>query len=111
MNFLAIDVGSSSVKARLFRNGAPVGRLARIAYPTEHDGPCVQVAPNRLLAAVAKAVAGVGRADLIGLSVMSPAWMAMDARGRALTPIVTHQDRRSLVQARELERRVGVARH
>jgi xylulokinase len=111
MNFLAIDVGSSSVKARLFRNGAAAGRLARVAYPTEHEGPRVEVQPRRLLAAVAQAVAGMGRADLIGLSVMSPAWVAMDQRGDALTPIVTHQDRRSLAEARELEKRVGAARH
>ena len=42
---------------------------------------------------------------------MSPSWLALDARGRPLTPVVTHQDRRSLDQAREIERRVGKARH
>jgi xylulokinase len=111
MNFLAIDAGSSSVKARLFKGGKPAGRLARVAYPTEHDGLRVEVQPRLLLAAVAKTVEGMGRADLIGLSVMSPAWVAMDRRGNAITPIVTHQDRRSLAEARELEKRVGAARH
>jgi len=34
---------------------------------------------------------------------MSPAWCAMDAKGRALTPLVTHQDRRSVDIAVEIE--------
>ena len=64
-----------------------------------------------ILKAIARAIAEVGRGartvDAIGLSVMSPAWVAMDAEGEALTPIVTHQDRRSTDVAVELERRVG----
>jgi len=43
--------------------------------------------------------------------VMAPAWVAMDRTGRAITPIVTHQDRRSLEVAQEIERRVGRRRH
>src|SRR4029453_1085155 len=35
----------------------------------------------------------------------------MDAKGKALTPVVTHQDRRSVDVALELERRVGRERH
>src|SRR5207244_1358903 len=45
------------------------------------------------------------------LSNMAPSWVAMDKRGRAITPIVTHQDRRSVDVARDLERRIGKARH
>jgi xylulokinase len=114
MIFLGIDAGSSSVKARLFRNGRAASPVARIAYPTHHDGLRVEADGEAVLAAVARAVASVSgakRADLVGLSVMSPAWVAMDRRGRAITPIVTHQDRRSVAEARELERRVGEARH
>jgi xylulokinase len=114
MIFLGIDAGSSSVKARLFRDGRPAGAVARVAYPTHHDGLRVEAEGETLLAAVARAIAavpGAKRADRVGLSVMSPAWVAMDRRGRAITPIVTHQDRRSVVEARELEKRVGAARH
>jgi xylulokinase len=112
--FLAIDAGSSSVKARLFQNGRPLGLLVRVAYPTQHDGSLVQTDGKTLLAAVARAIGsveGAKRADLIGLSVMSPAWVAMDRRGRAITPIVTHQDRRSVAEACSLEDRVGKTRH
>jgi xylulokinase len=42
---------------------------------------------------------------------MCPAWVALDRAGRALTPIVTHQDRRSIVQARRLEADFGQAAH
>ena len=42
---------------------------------------------------------------------MAPSWVAMDKRGRAITPIVTHQDRRSVDVAREIEREIGKARH
>jgi xylulokinase len=38
---------------------------------------------------------------------MSPAWVAMDGKGKPITPIVTHQDRRSAQIAIELERRIG----
>jgi sugar (pentulose or hexulose) kinase len=114
MIFVGIDVGSSSVKAQLFRNGEPRGQPVRVEYPTNHAAERVEIEPDRLLGAVANAIAdlpGARRAECVGLSVMSPAWVAMDKRGRAITPIVTHQDRRSIPEAREIERRVGRERH
>jgi xylulokinase len=114
MLFLAIDVGSSSVKARLFRNGVAVGALSHTAYPTLHDGVKVEVEADTLLNAVAAAIGQIPsapKADAIGLSVMSPAWVAMDKRGHAITPVITHQDRRAIEIARDLERRVGRRRH
>ncbi len=115
MQLLALDIGSSSVKAATLRAGKVVGRVARVPYETHFDGPSVEVPVERVLGAVATAVRRAGTpartADLIALSVMSPAWVAIDARGRALTPLVTHQDRRSVEEAAELERRVGKERH
>ena len=50
--------------------------------------------------------------DAIALSVSGEAgWWRWTNRGRALTPIVTHQDRRSVAEAREIEKRVGRTRH
>jgi xylulokinase len=115
VNLLGIDVGSSSVKAAVLKDGEPRGRIVRAFFETDHRGVRVEVPAERVLKAVAAAVGELGRAaksvDAIGLSVMSPAWCAMDARGRALTPLVTHQDRRSVALAAEIERRVGKARH
>ncbi len=42
---------------------------------------------------------------------MSPSWLAMDKAGKPLTPIVTHQDRRSVDIAADIEQKVGKERH
>lgn len=116
MNLLGIDVGSSSVKAAVLRDGEPRGRVVRAFFKTDHRGERAEVPAERVLNAVAEAIGELGpraaRAiDAVGLAVMSPAWCAMDARGRALTPLITHQDRRSVTLAAEIESRVGKARH
>ncbi len=112
MTILGLDCGSSSVKAGIVRDGRIIGSIARAAYPTHFDGPKVEVDPADLLNGIARAIADLGRAakrvDAIGLSVMSPAWVAMDRNGKPLTRIVTHQDRRSIQIARDLEKRVGM---
>jgi xylulokinase len=67
-----------------------------------------------VLKAIVYVIAELGQAakkvDAIGLSVMSPSWIAMDRTGKPLTRIITHQDRRSIEIARELESRVGMNR-
>jgi xylulokinase len=112
MIILGLDCGSSSVKAGIVRDGRIIGSIARAAYPTHFDGPKVEVDPADLLNGIARAIADLGRAakrvDAIGLSVMSPAWIAMDRNGKPLTRIVTHQDRRSIQIALDLEKRVGM---
>ena len=52
---------------------------------------------------------GSGAIDHVAMAVMCPAWVAMDHAGKALTPIITHQDRRSVEIAQQLEQRVGKA--
>src|SRR5437867_2807854 len=91
------------------------GRITRAFFPTCHDGVRVDVKPDAILKAVRDSVAQLGpaarRADAITLAVMSPAWVAMDKAGKALTPVVTHQDRRSVETAKRIEQRVGKQRH
>src|SRR6059058_3791575 len=112
---LALDIGSSSVKAGLLRGDRVVGRIAREKFPTSYDGVRAEVDANQILRAVARAVHDLGPAarkvDAIALSVMSPSWVAMDKSGRTITPVVTHQDRRSMDVARQLEKRIGKSRH
>ena len=112
---LGLDIGSSSVKAAIVRDGRIVGRVARIPYKTGFDGPRVEVDPQQILGAIRRAISDLGprakRIDAIALSVMSPAWVAMNKRGKPITPIVTHQDRRSIVEALAIEKRIGKARH
>src|SRR5436305_939354 len=110
MNLLGLDIGSSSVKAAVLHEGRIRGKTVRVLFPTIHDGVRVEVDPRSVLKAVSGAIHDLGRpaksADAIALSVMSPAWVAMDAKGKPLTPIVTHQDRRSAQLAIELEKRI-----
>jgi xylulokinase len=111
MNFLGLDIGSSSVKAGVLREGRVIGKIVHAFFATHHDGLRAEVDPNAVLGAVGEAVKQLGsrarKVDAIGLSVMSPAWVAMDKSGKPLTPIVTHQDRRSVEIARDLVHRVG----
>lgn len=112
---LGLDVGSSSVIAGILRGTHVIAESPRAFFASRCTGPKVEVDSADLLVAIQKAVAGLGaqvkRVDAIALAVMCPAWVAMDALGQALTPIVTHQDRRSVDNAREIERRAGKARH
>jgi xylulokinase len=112
---LAIDVGSSSVKAAVLKNGRIVGALARAPFRSHYEGVRAEVDPISVLKAVAAAIGQLGPAakkvDAIGLSVMSPSWIAMDKAGKPLTPIVTHQDRRSVEIAVAIEQTVGKERH
>lgn len=111
MIVLAIDVGSSSVKAAVLRNGRVVGRVARQAFPTCFDAARAEVSPDALIAALTGVVRSLGQsarqADVVALAAMAPSWVAMDRRGKPLTPIITHQDRRSADEALWLEREIG----
>ena len=113
--FLALDIGSSSVIAGILQGKKTIAEAPRVFFKTRHNGGHVDVDADEMIGAVQRAIAGLeGKAkgvDAIALAVMSPAWVAMDAKGRALTPIVTHQDRRSVEIATEIEKRVGKARH
>jgi xylulokinase len=115
MNVLALDCGSSSVIAGIL-NGQPVtGDEPRTFFKTTVNGPRVEVDANEIINALRSSIAKLGAkaktVDVIALDVMSPAWVAMDARGKTITPIVTHQDRRSVEEARAIEKRVGKQRH
>jgi len=114
MKMLGIDIGSSSVKAAVLWNGKVRGAVVRAEFETRHVGVRVEVDADGVLRAVTKAIGQIGgeakRVEVVGLSVMSPSWVAMDKEGKALTPIITHQDRRSVEEAKAIEARVGKAR-
>jgi xylulokinase len=112
---LGLDIGSSSVIAGLLDGRRVLAESPRAFFRTRHDGGRAEVDPEVLLAAVATAIRGLGerarRVDAVALATMCPAWVALDRDGKALTPIVTHQDRRSVAEARGLEERIGADRH
>ncbi|MEI6070547.1 MAG: FGGY family carbohydrate kinase [Verrucomicrobiae bacterium] len=112
---LGLDIGSSSVIAGILKGKALLRESPRTFFSSRCLGKKVEVEPETVLAAVAQAIGSLGaearRVDVINLAVMCPAWLAMDRAGRPLTPLVTHQDRRSVEEARELEARIGARRH
>ena len=114
MRVLAIDIGSSSVKAAVLAGPKP-RQVARRPFETTYVGPRVEVSAAATLTAVKRAIADLGDVakdvDLIVPTGMAPSWLAIDAGGRALTPVVTHQDRRSQTEAEAIEAAVGRARH
>jgi xylulokinase len=115
MNILALDVGTSSVKAAVLGVAAarPVGPVARVAYNLDHPTPdAAELDPNRLwdaVAAAARQAASANRTELagVGLSCLTPALVLLDADDRPLGPIWTHLDRRARPAAREVWHEVG----
>lgn len=122
MRVLAIDIGSSSVKAAILDDSAspetPDSQTVRIEFKTHRDddglAPRAYVHLDAIEDAVFKAISKLKTAatvDLIGATVMSPSWLAMDSKGRPLTDVITHQDRRSVAEAQAIERLVGREKH
>jgi gluconokinase len=96
VDVLALDIGSSSVRAQRFgENGEPTGELRRARYETNDA------------AEVARLVRGVlGGEEPGGTSCFGHSLVALDARGRPLTPILGWRDTRSAEVADRLGRRL-----
>ena len=115
MLVLALDVGTSSARARVFdERGRPwAGAEGHVAYEprTTPDGG-VELDALPLLDAVARAVdeclAGCGEPAreiaAVGASVFWHSLLALDRSGRPLTPVLTWADTRSAAAARALRR-------
>jgi sugar (pentulose or hexulose) kinase len=115
MRIVCVDAGSSSIKAALFDDDRRVGPIVRTEVATRFDGPAVEIDADRFYDAFIRAVRLLGpaaaAADCLSYDVLAPGFVAVTRRGEALSPIITHQDRRSVAQALEIERRVGAERH
>ncbi len=115
MTALGFDFGSSSVKAALLGSSGVVGKIVHGRYRTHFDGIRAEINPNSIFLALRDAIDQLGprakKVSHIALDAMGPSWVAMDKKGRALTPIITHQDRRSVEIASDIEKRIGKARH
>jgi xylulokinase len=114
MHILALDVGTSSVKAAVLdvASAAPVGKVARVSYALDHPVPgAAEVPAERLWQAVAAAAREVGRAaeglEGVGLSCLIPALVLLDKADHPQGPIWTHLDRRSRPAARHTWAAVG----
>ena len=103
---VSLDVGSSSVRARVFDDRAePVGREAQQSY----DSSAGTLEPTELVAAAEAALAEMGDADAVGCSAFWHSLVALDAHDRPLTPVLTWRDVRSARQAERLRRELDHA--
>jgi len=99
---LALDAGTSSVRAQLFGGDASEeSAVARRDYPGETD-------PDRLVAEVREVLDDLNARDpdAVGCSCFGHSLLALDARGRPLTPVLGWRDTRSADAAERLARRV-----
>jgi gluconokinase len=100
---LAIDVGTSSVRAQLFDADAQEREPAQRRYPGEND-------PARIVELVREAIgeanAGGDAHEAVGGSCFGHSLLPLDDRGRPLTEILGWRDTRSAEAADWLARRV-----
>ena len=106
---LALDIGTSSVRAQRFdESAAERGEPPRRGYAGETD-------PDRVVAFVREAIDEAGGADgvdAVGSSCFGHSLLALDDAGRPLTEILSWRDTRSADAAAWLSRRVdGEAVH
>jgi xylulokinase len=114
MHVLALDVGTSSVKAAVLdtAGGIPAGPVAHVPYALDHPTPdAAEVPPERLWDAVAAAAREAawsgGAVEAVGLSTLMPALVLLNRAGQPLGPIWTHLDRRARPVARQVWAAVG----
>ncbi len=109
MRVLALDIGSSSVKAGYW-DGRRFAARSRAAYPTHFDGPRAQVDPAQMLRALttaARQAVGGRKVDALAYCTFSSGVIVTDHDGTPRTPIITHQDRRSTDAALALAKALG----
>jgi gluconokinase len=103
MRVLALDVGTSSVRAHVFGpKAAERGKPARHDYPGETD-------PDKLLRLVRRAIRDAGgtrEVDVVGASCFGHSLVALGRGGAPLTPVLGWRDTRSADAADRLAREV-----
>jgi gluconokinase len=99
---LALDVGTSSVRAQLFDEDAQEREPAQRKYAGENDPARVVVLARE---ALEEAIGGE-EYDAVGASCFGHSLLALDEHGRPLTPVLGWRDTRSADAADWLSRRV-----
>ena len=110
MRALAIDIGSSTIKVALLHKRRIVSPVLSAPTPATYHGDRAEIDATQLLERlthlVARLAAGKRRADCIAHCCLCPGLVGLDRQRRPVTPIITHQDRRSIPQARWLQTRL-----
>jgi gluconokinase len=109
MRVVALDLGSSSVRARAYDGAAePAGEEHKRPYSSDAG----TLDPDELVAATRAVLAEAGAADVVGSSCFWHSLLALDADARPLTPVLTWRDARSALHADALRERLdGSAVH
>jgi gluconokinase len=109
MRVLALDVGSSSVRACAFdERGRELEGSARRAYEPRYgpDGSA-ELDADELVRASRAVLAEAGDAhDALGISCFWHTLLVLDTAGRPSTPVLLWQDRRATAEAEELAARL-----
>jgi gluconokinase len=93
---LALDIGTSSVRAQRFdERGEPAGELRQERYRGDDPAEMVELAREVL-----------GRAEPDAISCFGHSLLALDRRGRSLTPVLGWRDTRSAAAAEALRGRL-----
>jgi gluconokinase len=106
---LALDVGTSSLRARVYdERGRPLEEIGdRTGYEPTPDG---ELDAERLAEvareAEARVRAAAGAVDAVAISCFWHSLLPLDRRGRPLAPLLTWLDTRSADDAEELARRL-----
>lgn len=109
---LALDVGTSSVRARIYDAEGSVERdeVAQTRYSVTHGrGGRAELDPHHLVEATRAAIGCVldepgERVDAVGISCFWHSLVVLDRAGEPLSPVFIWQDTRSVAQAERLAR-------
>ena len=114
---LSLDVGTSAVKVALVDQGLREVASATRPYPLiMASGSRVEMDPQAVFAAIATAVADLGRdrlaqVDRLVYDTFSPSLVLIGADGELVYPrIITHLDRRSAAQSQWIVDQIGADR-
>ena len=116
MRVLAIDIGTSSIRATIYNATLrPVRPAAQVRYRwrTGSDGS-VEAVPATLERAVAQAIDGAlagvrAPIEAVAIAAFWHSVLGVDAHGRALTPVLPWSDTRSAAQAIALRKQIDEA--
>jgi gluconokinase len=106
---LALDIGTSSVRATVYDERLTAHRSIQIRYRWHEPVPGhVELAPGRLLAHVACAMdelqaTAPPRIDAVATAAFWHSLVGVDARGRPVTPVLPWSDRRAASEAVTLQ--------
>ncbi len=111
---LALDIGTSSLKAGLFDQNYDLIFSDKVDYTYDTYGMHVQMDPEKIwkafIAVTRKIKDYLDRIELVVPCVLSPSLIAMDESGNPLYPSIIHWDRRSTQQARKALSQIGKER-